>query len=52
VEAFPWDMAPTYLVRDNDGAYGQAFIRRLRAMGIRDRPYLRSHPGKIPMLSV
>jgi hypothetical protein len=38
VEAFPWDTAPTYLVRDNDGAYGQAFTRRVRAMGIRDRP--------------
>ena len=38
VEAFPWDTAPTYLVRDNDGAYGQAFTRRIRAMGIRDRP--------------
>ena len=25
VEAFPWDTAPTYLVRDNDGAYGQVF---------------------------
>jgi len=38
VEAFPWTAAPTYLVRDNDGAYGQAFTRRLRTMGIRDRP--------------
>jgi hypothetical protein len=38
VEAFPWNTAPTYLVRDNDRAYGQAFQRRLRAMGIRDRP--------------
>ena len=38
VEAFPWDTAPTYLVRDNDRAYGQAFTRRLRTMGIRDRP--------------
>ena len=37
-EAFPWVSAPTYLVRDNDGAYGQIFINRLRAMGIRDRP--------------
>jgi len=27
-----------YLVRDNDGAYGQAFTRRLRTRGIRDRP--------------
>jgi transposase InsO family protein len=26
------------LVRDNDGAYGHVFIRRLRAMGIRDQP--------------
>ena len=38
VEAFPWNTAPTYLVRDNDGAYGHAFTRRLRTMGIRDRP--------------
>jgi hypothetical protein len=38
MEAFPWDTAPTYLVRDNDGAYGQAFTSRMRAMGIRDRP--------------
>jgi len=37
-EAFPWDTAPVYLIRDNDGAYGQAFKRRIRSMGIRDRP--------------
>jgi len=37
-EAFPWSSAPAYLVRDNDGAYGHVFTRRLRAMGIRDRP--------------
>jgi transposase InsO family protein len=37
-EAFPWDEVPPYLVRDNDGAYGMIFRRRLRAMGIRDRP--------------
>ena len=36
--SFPWDTAPTYLLRDNDGAYGQAFTRRIRAMGILDRP--------------
>jgi hypothetical protein len=35
VEAFPWDTAPSYLLRDNDRAYGQAFASRLRAMGIR-----------------
>ena len=37
-EAFPWDTAPRFLVRDNDGAYGPAFRRRLWVMGIRDRP--------------
>ena len=26
VEAFPWDTAPRYLIRDNDGAYGQAYL--------------------------
>jgi transposase InsO family protein len=37
-EAFPWASAPTYLVRDNDRAYGHVFMSRVRAMGIRDRP--------------
>jgi transposase InsO family protein len=36
--AFPWASAPAYLVRDNDRAYGHIFQRRVRAMGIRDRP--------------
>ena len=38
IEAFPWASAPTYLVRDNDCAYGHVFSRRVMAMGIRDRP--------------
>src|SRR5262249_31551219 len=37
-EAFPWVSVPTYLIRDNDGAYGHVFRNRLGAMGIRDRP--------------
>jgi hypothetical protein len=48
VQAFPWNTAPTYLVRDNDGAYGQAFTRRLRAMGIRDRPTSPRSPWQNP----
>ncbi len=48
VQAFPWDTAPTYLVHDNDGAYGQAFTRRLRAMGIRDRPISPRSPWQNP----
>ncbi len=38
VEAFPWETAPKYLLRDRDGAYGKLFRRRVSAMGIRDRP--------------
>ena len=38
VEAFPWETAPGYLIRDNDRAYGKVFIARVKAMGIRDRP--------------
>jgi transposase InsO family protein len=37
-EACGWQTAPRYLIRDRDGAYGEAFIRRVAAMGIRDRP--------------
>jgi len=37
-EAFPWDAAPKYLIRDNDRAFGAVFKARVRAMGIRDRP--------------
>jgi transposase InsO family protein len=48
VEAFPWQTAPVYLVRDNDSAYGHAFTRRLRAMGIRDRPIARRSPWQNP----
>src|SRR5215475_5097090 len=47
-EAFPWGTAPTYLVRDNDGAYGQAFTNRARTMGIRDRPISPRSPWQNP----
>ena len=37
-EACGWKSAPHYLIRDRDRVYGEAFTRRIRAMGIRDRP--------------
>lgn len=37
-EAFPWDEAPRHLIRDRDRAFGPAYIRRVRAMEIRDHP--------------
>src|SRR5277367_6473960 len=43
-EAFPWDEAPQYLIRDRDGIYGAIVTRRLRAMGIRDKPTAAASP--------
>jgi transposase InsO family protein len=43
-EAFPWNEAPRYLIRDRDGIYGAAVTRRLRAMGIRDKPISAGSP--------
>ena len=37
-EACGWERIPRYLVRNRDGAYGEIFIRRVRSIGIRDRP--------------
>src|SRR3981189_2758749 len=36
-DAFPWNEAPDYLIRDRDGSYGHAVTRRLAAMGMRDQ---------------
>jgi transposase InsO family protein len=35
VEAFPWDTAPKYLLRDRDGKYGEDFVRRVESLGIK-----------------
>jgi transposase InsO family protein len=43
-EAFPWDDAPQHLIRDRDRIYGTIVTRRLRAMGIRDRPTAPASP--------
>ena len=38
-EAFPWDEVPRYLIRGRDNAYVVSrSARRVRTMGIRDRP--------------
>ena len=35
-EAFPWDTAPRYLLRDRDASYGPVFRNRLQAMEIKE----------------
>ena len=43
-EAFPWNEAPRYLIRDRDRVFGAIVTRRLRAMGIRDKPIAPASP--------
>jgi transposase InsO family protein len=49
VEAFPFDTAPRYLVRDNDGIYGAAFRRRIRSLDIEDVPTAPRSPWQNPI---
>ncbi len=35
-EAFPFDTAPKYLIRDGDAKYGDAVVRRITALGMKD----------------
>ena len=34
LQAFPWDTAPRYLLRDRDSIYGNVFTSQVQAMGI------------------
>jgi transposase InsO family protein len=34
IEAFPWDTAPSFLLRDRDASYGSVFSKRVAAMGV------------------
>ena len=43
-EAFPWNAAPRYLIRDRDRIYGSIVARRIRVMGIRDKPIAPASP--------
>ena len=43
-EGFPWSATPRYLIRDRDRIYGSIVARRMRAMGIRDKPTAPASP--------
>src|SRR5712671_1049829 len=45
-DAFPWNEAPDYLIRDRDRSYGLAVTRRLAAMGIRAHPTAPPSPSQ------
>jgi putative transposase len=35
-EAFPWETAPRYLLRDRDGVFGQDFVDQVTAFGMKE----------------
>ena len=51
IEAFPYDSAPRFLLRDRDAIYGAEFARRVQGMGIREVLIARARPGRIPSWS-
>lgn len=43
-EAFPWDDAPRYFIRDQDCTFGATYKLRLNAMGISEKPVTPQSP--------
>jgi putative transposase len=48
VQAFPWESAPRYLLRDRDGIYGNFFRHRVRKLGIEEVVIARRSPWQSP----
>ncbi|MCP4870614.1 MAG: transposase family protein, partial [Proteobacteria bacterium] len=50
VEAFPWDEAPRFLLRDRDSIYSGEFRRRVRNMGIEEALIAPRSPWQNPFV--
>ena len=48
MQAFPWETAPRYLLRDRDGVYGSFFRHRMRNLGIKEVVIARRSPWQNP----
>ena len=48
IEAFPYDEAPRYLIRDRDAIYGDYFRQRVKSMGIKKVPTAPRSPWQNP----
>jgi transposase InsO family protein len=48
VEAFPWETAPRYLLRDRDAVYGVVFSSRVHSLGIREVKTVPRSPWQNP----
>ena len=47
-EAFPFDEAPRFLLRDNDAIYGDEFTKRVESLGIEEVPTAPRSPWQNP----
>ncbi len=50
VEAFPWDTAPKYLLRDRDKIYGSFFRQRVKGMDIKELIIAPQSPWQNPFV--
>lgn len=48
MEAFPFDSAPDYLVRDRDSIYGGNFVKRVNGLGIQEKVIAPRSPWQNP----
>jgi putative transposase len=48
VQAFPWETAPRYLLRDRDGIYGAVFRNRIKHLGTKEVIIARRSPWQNP----
>ena len=48
VEAFSWGSPPKYLLRDRDAIYGNCFRKRVRGLGMKERPIAPRSPWQNP----
>jgi transposase InsO family protein len=48
VDAFPWEDAPRYLLRDRDSIYGDVFHQRIKTMGIEEVKIAPQSPWQNP----
>jgi hypothetical protein len=51
-EAFPFDTAPRYLLRDGDGCYGRQVQRRIRSLGMKEIVTAPASPRQNPYIVV
>ncbi len=49
-EAFPFDTAPRYLLRDDDGGYGRQVQRRIRSLGMQEIVTAPASPWQNPFV--